>query len=135
MADSPLTKRLGIKPGQRVLVLDAPDSYWQRLGKIPEGVELSTRPEGEFDVVQAFVTRKADADRLWSIAYAALRTGGMLWFAYPKKTSKVQTDITRDAGWDAAWAQGWTAIATVSIDETWSGIRFRPASDVKRRAT
>lgn len=53
--------------------------------------------------------------------------------SYPKKSSKVKTDLTRDIGWDVVTDVGWTGIAQVSIDDTWSATRFRPADDVGRR--
>lgn len=133
MADSPLAKRLGIKPGQRVLVMNAPESYWELLGDLPDGVDLKTSPDGEFDVVQLFVRSKQDVDHHAPQAMEALKPGGMLWFAFPKKTSGIKTDVSRDTGWDVVRAADMEAIATISIDDTWSGIRFRPSADVKRR--
>ncbi len=133
MADSPLTKRLGIKAGQRVLILNAPEGYRELLGELPEGVDLSTSADGLFDVVQAFVHDKADIDASAPVALAALKPGGVLWFAHPKKSAKLKTDISRDVGWDVLHQAGMEGIATISIDATWSGIRFRPSADVKRR--
>jgi hypothetical protein len=125
--------KLGIKPGHRVLVTGAPEGYLDVLGDLPEGAALSTEADGaQYDVVQAFVRDKAAVDKAAPGTLGALRPGGMLWFSYPKKTSRIKTDINRDKGWDALNEAGWECIAQVSIDDTWSAGRFRPAADVKR---
>jgi hypothetical protein len=137
MAETPLAKKLGVKPGYRVLVLNAPNGYLQALGPLPEGAEVATLGGETFDVVQVFVRNKADIDSHAGPALDAVRPGGMLWFSYPKKTSKVKTDINRDVGWDSLTSAGWECIAQVSIDDTWSAGRFRPSTDVQsgRRGT
>jgi hypothetical protein len=131
MADTPLAKKLGVKPGHKVLVLNAPQGYLQTLDPLPEGVEVATSGGGAFDVVQAFASSKEDIDRYARQALDAVRPGGLLWFAYPKKTSKVKTDINRDVGWDSLTDEGWECIAQVSVDDTWSAGRFRPSTDVR----
>ena len=131
MADNALAKKLLIKPGHRVLVLNAPDGDAALLGDLPEGASMEASPQGTYDVVQAFAHNRADVDRLTPVALRALRPGGVLWFCYPKGSSKVKTDITRDKGWDAMWSEGWVVIAQVSLDDTWSAGRFRPLGDVK----
>ena len=131
MAETSLVKKLLIKPGNKVLVMNAPDDYV--LGALPEGADVKTSGQGPFDVVQCFVRSKAEVDSLASKAIKAVKTGGMLWFVYPKKTSKIKTDIHRDVGWDAVQSAGWEGIALVSVDDTWSAMRYRPAEDVKSR--
>jgi hypothetical protein len=133
MAFTPLAGKLGIKPGHRVLVTGAPEGYLEALGDLPEGASLSTEPDGEpYEVVQAFVRDRAAVDGAAPGVLKALKPGGVLWFAYPKKTSRIKTDINRDTGWDALTAEGWACIAQISIDDTWSAGRFRPTADIKR---
>jgi hypothetical protein len=133
MNPSPLARKLGIKAGHRVLVTGAPGGYLEELGDLPEGTSLSTQPEGEpYDVVQTFVRDRAAIDEAAPEALGALKPGGLLWFAYPKKTSSIKTDISRDVGWDALTSAGWACIAQLSIDDTWSAGRFRPTADIKR---
>src|SRR3712207_6025825 len=131
MADTPLAKKLGMKPGHKELVLNAPDGYLQMLAPLPEGAEVATTlGGGAFDLVQVFVRSKADMDSYAGPALEAVKSGGLLWFSYPKKTSRVKTDINRDVGWDSVTGAGWENIAQVSIDDTWSAGRFRPSSAV-----
>jgi hypothetical protein len=135
LPDTPLSKKLGIKPGYSLLILDAPDGYRTRLDPLPDGVRIGTvaLPGGLFDLVQVFVRRRADVDRHAAAALAALKPGGLLWFAFPKKSAKLQTDISRDTGWDALHAAGWEIVSVIAIDDTWSAGRFRPSSAVNTR--
>src|SRR4051794_7787432 len=118
MPDDALLRKLLVQPGRTVLVLDAPPGLRQRLpaseGKPP------------VDVVLAFVGTQADVARTAPDALAALAPGGVLWLAYPKRSSKVETDLTRDRGWEAMWQAGWRVVSAISLDDTWSGLRFRP---------
>ena len=132
MPETTLAKKLGIKPGYRLLIVNAPEGYLQMAGPLPEGVTVATAPGGQtFDVVQVFVRDKSDIDSYGPQALNAAKPGGLVWFTYPKKTSGVKTDVNRDTGWDALTSAGWTTVAQVSIDDTWSAGRFRPWSDVK----
>ena len=116
----------------QILVVNAPGGYAEQLGTLPEGVELSTAaPEGESDLVQVFVYNRADIDRHVGAALQALRVGGLLWFTYSKKSSSIGIDITRDVGWESMHALGLRPVAQISIDDTWTEFRFRPASDVR----
>ncbi len=130
-----LAQKLGIKPAQRVLLLNAPSGYAELLDPLPDGVTLSTRADGSpYDGVQAFVSSRADVETGAPQVLAALKAGGVLWMIYPKKSSKIKTDISRDAGWDRLRAASYDAVAVVSVDETWSALRFRPSSEIKYRA-
>jgi hypothetical protein len=134
MLRSPLTKKLRIGPGDRVLLLAAPDGYLTLLAEAPEGVQITeaaeTPHQSGFDVVQAFVRDKAAIDHLAPVAIGAARPGGIVWFTYPKLTSKVKTDINRDTGWDAVTAAGWRGVTQIAVDGTWSALRFRPEAEV-----
>ena len=126
MADSSLAKKLGLKPGKRALILNAPDGYRALLEPLPEGVDLTTTPDGTFDFVQLFAKNKADLAEYTPAALAAVQPGGMLWIAFPKKTSKIQSDISRDTGWDVVQQAGWQGVSLISVDDVWSAMRFRP---------
>ncbi|HYO89253.1 MAG TPA: hypothetical protein VER79_11430 [Candidatus Limnocylindrales bacterium] len=66
-------------------------------------------------------------------AILAVKPGGVFWACYPKLTGEIKTDITRDKGWDALTGAGWRGVAQVSVDGTWSALRFRPETDIKPR--
>ena len=133
MAETSLAEKLKIKRGQKLLILHAPDGYVQLLGSLPEGTEARTSSGGAFDLVQVFVRSKAEVDSNARTAVQALKPGGMLWFSFPKKSSKIKTDISRDTGWEALRELGMEGVSLISVDDTWSAMRYRPASAVKSR--
>src|SRR6266849_2029318 len=126
MAESSLVKKLGIKPGQKMLILNAPEDYIHLLGTLPDGAEVKTKAAGTFDFVQAFMYNKADVESYAAVAMRVLKPGGLLWFTYPKKTSSIKTDITRDIVWEEVIKSGIRPVTQIAIDETWSALRFRP---------
>ncbi|WP_437585734.1 YdeI/OmpD-associated family protein [Sorangium sp. So ce1000] len=130
---SPLTRKLQIKPDHRLLILGAPDGFAAALDPLPEGVTVATAARGQFDVVHLFVRRARDLEEKAPKAIGAVRDGGVLWISYPKRSSGVETDLTRDVGWQVVEAAGWGGVAQVAIDATWSALRFKPEVAVKRK--
>ena len=126
MPDNALVKKMKLKPGQRVALIHAPEGYRDALGPLPERVELADRLDGSFDWVQVFVKNQAELDQLLPEVIAALRPESLLWLAFPKGTSKIQTDLTRDKGWDALRQADLKWITLISINETWSAFALRP---------
>jgi hypothetical protein len=130
MAKTSLSRKLRIQPGQRALVLNSPEGYLSALLDLPDDVELSTEPEGEYDFVHLFVKDSAQLDDLRATAIAAVRHDGLLWISYPKKSSKVETNLTRDVLWELMSDTGLRPVTQVSIDAVWSAMRFRPLERV-----
>jgi hypothetical protein len=130
--ESRLVKKLRIKPGDRVWVVNAPDGYLRRLEPLPDGAEIVTAAGGKCEVVHVFVRDTAELDRHASAAREALKPGGVLWFSYPKRQKGVDTDINRDQGWDPLKREGLVAVTQIAIDDLWSALRFRPEPEVGR---
>jgi hypothetical protein len=135
MTDSSLQRRLQLKPGQRALILNAPEGYIESLGPLPDGVSLVDGPPGTLDFVQLFVRDGAELADYAPAALAAIRLDGVLWIAYPKQSAKVKTDLTRDRGWAPITAGGLRPVTQIAIDETWSALRWRPIELVKSKAS
>ncbi len=128
--NTPLIKKMLIKPGYQVLVLNEPAGYAEKI----DPAERCTDPERVCDVIWLFVRSKAEIDHWFSRAIQQLKPGGVLWISYPKRTAPgVVTDINRDTGWDTLRAAGWQGVTQIAIDEVWSALRFRPAAEVKRK--
>lgn len=129
---SALFKKLLLKPGHRAALLGAPAEYPPAGEELPAGVRLEDAAAvaqagpRAFDFVQLFVRSAGELAAQAPLALAAVKPDGLLWIAYPKKMSKIKTDINRDAGWDVVHGAGWQGVALVSIDDTWSAMRFRP---------
>jgi hypothetical protein len=126
MAQS-LTRKLRIQPTQCVLILNAPTGYIELLGDLPEGVQVSEEPEGRYEFVHLFVASSEELNRLRRTAMDAVEYDGLLWISYPKRSSKVATDLTRDVLWELMADTGLRPVTQVSVDEVWSALRFRPA--------
>jgi len=130
LAKASLVKKLRIQPGQRLLILNPPSGYIESLGDLPEGVEVSEKPEGKFDFVHLFVRDSTEFADLSPKAMDVVKYDGLLWISYPKRSSKVATDLTRDVMWDLVADTGLRPVTQVSIDEVWSALRFRPVEMV-----
>ncbi|HUI09540.1 MAG TPA: hypothetical protein VL221_04380 [Bacteroidota bacterium] len=121
-----LARKLKLRPGARAAVLGAPGGYRRALGPLPEGTTLSSRLRGTYDWVQVFARSAADLRRLAPRALRALRTGSLLWVSFPKGTSSLQSDLTRDRGWEALRKYPLKWVVLVSVDDTWSAFCVRP---------
>jgi hypothetical protein len=122
MAAASLAAKMKLKPGARAAIIGAPDAYLLELN--PKGVDISTRLEGQFDWVQIFVKSKAELEAFIPQVIPALKPESMLWISFPKGTSKIQTDLTRDKGWDSVRDLKW--INLISVNDTWSAFALRP---------
>jgi hypothetical protein len=132
MAENELLKKLQVKSGQLV-VLNAPDDFAEHLKPLPEGITLLADLSEQADNVLVFVRSKDDIDKYGPYAIGCTVDDGMLWFAYPKGSSKIETDINRDKGWDALRKESYRPVRQISIDGTWSALRFRHQDQVKPR--
>jgi hypothetical protein len=126
MPPSSLQQKLKLKPGQRIAIINAPEGYLEELGALPPGTELAERLDGAFDWVQVFVRNKAELDALVAQLLAALKPESLLWVAFPKGSSKIQTNLTRDVGWDALRGADLKWVNLISVTPTWSAFALRP---------
>lgn len=131
MNASPLAKKLRLQQDQEVLILNAPEGYVESLGDLPAGARLIQNAEpGTCDFVHLFVKNSAQFAQLGPTAIAAIRYDGILWISYPKKSAKVETDLSRDTMWTLLAEVNWRPVSQVSIDAVWSAVRFRPKEAV-----
>lgn len=116
-----MAEKLKIKPGSDLCLINAPEGYLASLSLGDR--ETATSLAGQYDWIQLFVKTKSELDALFPAALSALKQGGHLWISYPKGSGKLQTDITRDKGWDAIHSLKWVTL--VSVNEVWSAFCFR----------
>jgi hypothetical protein len=118
---TPLVKKLGIKDGDEVVALGAPEGFADLVDDAP--VTFATRVPRKADVIVAFFTKRADlVKRIGGCGNAIFPNGG-LWVAWPKKASGVATDITEDTVREVALPLGLVDNKVCAIDEVWSGLR------------
>jgi hypothetical protein len=131
-----LWDKLNLKEGQEVLVLEAPQSFVSALKALPPGrvhQRLSSIKQPTF--VLAFAEKKSELDKLSAAVVAKARGDAVLWFAYPKGTSKkFKCDFNRDTGWNVLRESGFDTVRQVAIDEDWSALRFRRTEFINHRA-
>jgi hypothetical protein len=119
---TPLPRKLGIKPGARVALLGAPDGF--ELGELPDGVSVKRRAGGKVDVIVTFHTRRAELERRLPALRAMMEPSAGLWIAWPKRASRVETDITEDVLREIALPTGLVDNKVCAVDATWSGLRL-----------
>lgn len=121
---TPLPRKLGFKPGMRAALLRAPEGFDATLGELPDGVVVTPRLGGAKDLVIVFVTERADLARRVEALRRAIAPDGMVWVAWPKKASKVPTDLTEDVVRDVVLPTGLVDVKVCAIDATWSGLKL-----------
>jgi hypothetical protein len=119
---TPLARKLGIRPGDRLALLSAPGGF--AIDDLPPGVEVSWRARPACQVIVSFHTRRTDLDRRFPTLTRALVADGGLWVAWPKRASGVATDITEDVVREVALPTGMVDNKVCAIDDTWSGLRL-----------
>ena len=120
----PLISKLNLKPGKKMYVQNAPANYFQLLGTLPEGVKVVESLEPEMDFIHIFVTRSNQLADLLPMLKRALKKDGMLWISYPKRTSRVDTNLSETRVIETGLMNGLVDIKVAAIDSTWSGLKF-----------
>ncbi len=121
---TPLPKKLFIKEGARVALVGAPQGFESVLGELPAGAEFVPASRRGLDVVLLFARSRDELVKRFETCAARIKPDGSLWVAWPKKASKVETDLdegyVREHGLDV----GLVDVKVCAVDETWSGLRF-----------
>jgi hypothetical protein len=123
---TPLAKKLGIKEGASVALLTAPEDFERTLGELPPGagVRRDLRGRAPLDVVLLFTIARTDLEARFGKARDRIAKNGSLWVAWPKKSSRVSTDLTENVVRAIGLDAGLVDNKVCAIDETWSGLRF-----------
>ncbi len=119
-----LVQKLGIKAGNKIAILNSPVDYDQTLGALPPDVLTVDTRAGSLDFIHFFTSRRVELERRFPELKAALAPDGMLWIAWPKRASKMDTDLTEDVVRQIGLANGLVDVKVAAIDQTWSGLKF-----------
>ena len=121
---TPLAAKLGLKTDSKIAVVGAPIDYLQIVSPLPEGVKVSRRTSRNVDLVHVFSTRRVElAERLKSYR-TALKPTVAVWVSWPKKASRVPTDITEDTIREVALPLGFVDVKVCAVSEVWSGLKL-----------
>ncbi len=130
-----LSSKLKLKTGHRAALLNAPRGYRTELGKNLPGVTCRANTNGTFDWIQMFAKNRAELRQLAPRAVRALGPDGILWVSFPKGTSPIQTDLTRDDGWESLRRFDLKWVTLVSVNETWSAFAVRRFKEGEARSS
>lgn len=129
-----LLVKLNYKGQERIAVINAEDNFIQQVSGKLENVIIDKRvdPRYPYSFMILFVTKSTEVDHITTVALHNLTADGILWFCYPKKSSKKNNaGLNRDHGWNALEDAGFRGIRLVSIDDDWSALRFRNVRYIK----
>ena len=121
---TPLAKKLGLNEGSRYATVAAPPGFAALVAPLPAGARLTELSEGRLDVIVLFLTERSVLESEFLAVARALQPAGGLWVAWPKRASKVPTDITEDVIREVCLPSGLVDNKVCAIDETWSGLRL-----------
>lgn len=123
-SQTPLIKKLGLKEGSRIIILNAPENYSQTLGELPPAVFVADTLTGPLDFIHFFTTRREALAAEFPRLKQTLAPNGMLWISWPKRSSKVETDLTEDIIRAIGLENGLVDVKVAAVDEVWSGLKF-----------
>ncbi len=130
---TPLVKKLGIKEGCSLLVINPPEEYADLVNPLPAGVRILQQAAGEVDMIHIFTKKRAELEaRLLPLSQTIVQTG-MIWVSWPKRSSRVPTDMTEDVIRELALPLGLVDVKVCAVDQTWSGLKLVIRKELRGR--
>jgi len=123
-SSTPLAKKIGIKEGSRIGLVNEPKNLKSELGKLPDNAEFVQRLTNSLDIILFFVLTEHELARDFAKFAKKLASNGMIWIAWPKKSSGVTTDLSFDTVQRIGLDAGLVDVKICAIDDTWSGLKF-----------
>jgi len=121
---TPLAKKLGIKPGFNILLINAPEHYFNLFTDLPADLTINNDASPQKDFIHFFTKQKEEYLNLLPDLKQQIKSNGIIWVSWPKKASKVPTDITEDVIRNFALQSGLVDIKVCAVDEIWSGLKL-----------
>jgi hypothetical protein len=132
---TPLPQKLGLKPNEYVVLINAPKNYSELLGEIPPGIVFSERMKTGVRFVHFFSTKRSELQKKLVTLRKQLTDDGTLWISWPKKSAGVPTDITEDVIRAVALPLGFVDVKVCAVDEIWSGLKLMVRREKRKSAT
>lgn len=123
-SSTPLVKKLGLKEGSRFYVQNSPMEYSKLLGFIPDRSVEVKRLGKNLDYVHFFSRSRKELENFVPKAILSIKPDGMIWISWPKKSSKITSDITEDVIREVALPTGLVDVKVCAVDEIWSGLKL-----------
>jgi hypothetical protein len=123
-SQTPLQKKLGIRENAEIYIFHPPANYYDLIGALPEKVKIKKSLSGKVDFIHLFVEEMKVFEREFVRSAEHLKKDGMLWISWPKKASKVLTDLDENKIRDFGLRAGLVDVKVCAVDEVWSGLKF-----------
>jgi len=123
-SNTPLAKKLGIKPESRVWAPGAPKGYRKLVSPLPKAAKLVTRASHDLDLVHFFTKSRRELAAKLPGFVTRIKRDGAIWISWPKKAAKVETDVTEDLIRTLAFPLRLVDVKVCAVDETWSGLKL-----------
>jgi hypothetical protein len=121
---TPLVKKLGLKPGTSLYIMNPPDQYFDWLHPLPQKTDVREKLSGSLDFIHLFVKDRKAFQQAFVKAKTHLKDKGMMWISWPKKSSKIATDLDENVIRDFGLTEGLVDVKVCAVNETWSGLKF-----------
>ncbi|OOQ61666.1 DUF3052 family protein [Mucilaginibacter pedocola] len=121
---TPLAKKLGIKPGFKVLLINQPEHYFGLFADMPADVVLVDESEQQVDIIHYFTKSYDSLAAALPVFRQQIKQDGIIWISWPKKASKIVTDVTEDKIRNLALQTGLVDVKVCAVDEVWSGLKL-----------
>jgi len=130
-SSTPLVKKLGIKRGDRIHVVNAPKEYFTLVAPLPDDVAILQRATDNLSFVHIFTVRQTELARLLDKFLPRVQRNGMIWVSWPKKAAEVPTNVTEDVIREVALPLGLVDVKVCAVDQTWSGLKLMIRKDAR----
>jgi len=131
---TPLPRKLGLTNSTRLLVLNEPEEYAAWLGPLPQGLERQTALSPSTNLVHVFITRRSDLERHLATLRSQLHPEAAVWVSWPKKSSRVPSEVTEDTIREIALPLGFVDIKVCAVSEVWSGLKLTVRKALRQAA-
>jgi hypothetical protein len=126
---TPLPKKLGVKPGQTIVAVGAPDTFEAALGELPDGAQIERYAmddplPDDLALIHFFSTQRAEIEHYFPLLKDALAADGTLWISWPKGASKAATDLNENIIREIGLLNGLVDVKVCAVDSVWSGLKF-----------
>src|SRR6185436_429881 len=134
MAQKTMHEKIRLKENDSIATVNAPKDFHKTLEPLPRGVKISKGFGKQYNTIYWFVKTRSEVENQFPMIMEALKDDTMVWGFYPKGTSGIQTDLTRDKGWEAMMKRDdlrW--VSMISYDETWTAFAFRRITEADKK--
>ena len=121
---TPLAKKLGIKEGFKIRLINQPDYYFDLFTDMPENIKILKDKTSKKNFIHCFTKQAKDLNEQIPLLRNEIEQNGIIWVSWPKKTSKMATNVTEDIIRNIALSKGLVDIKVCAVDETWSGLKL-----------